>query len=107
MENCQVAVRGTDAWAAPELSNGGRATAKSDIYSYGLVVHFMASGEKHDGARVSYRRELHRSWVDLMKACLARQPEQRPSHSGVLARIAKLTEHPMASRTPPTTPTAR
>lgn len=100
-------MRGTDAWAAPELDRGARATTKSDVYSVGLVVHFMATGATPTpGRAVACPRTWHASWTDLVRACLARAPEHRPTHDTLIALIARLTEHPTA-RPPSTTTTHR
>ena len=90
-------------WAAPELDRGACATTKSDVYSVGLVVHFMAAGAAHTPGRpVTCPRTWHASWTDLVRACLARAPEHRPSHDTLLALIARLTDQPTA-RPPSTT----
>ena len=95
IKESQANIRGTDSWAAPELDHGGRATIKSDIFSFGLVVHFILSGEQHDAVRVTYPHSWNHTWVELMKCCLARDPERRPSHDCVISHIAKLSEFPI------------
>ena len=95
----QANIRGTDAWAAPELDHGGRASIKSDIYSFGLVVHFIVSCEQHDAVRINYPHGWNNTWIELMKSCLARDPARRPSHDGVISLIAKLTELPTGRST--------
>ena len=96
-------MRGTDAWAAPELDRGACATTKSDVYSLGLVVHFMAVGAAAPlpGRAPACPRTWHASWTALVHACLARDPARRPSHDTLIALIARLTDLP-TSRPPST-----
>jgi serine/threonine protein kinase len=55
-------VIGTPLFAAPEILAGGRPSIESDVYSLGLVFHFMATGCLH-GSRQARRHTARRRTV--------------------------------------------
>jgi serine/threonine-protein kinase len=93
---------GTLAYAAPELLSGGEASARSDIYSAGLVMYEMAYGQHpYSGlsgtalveAVLTGTRSVAKSrstsvseGIDaLIEQCLLRQPALRFSDGAALA----------------------
>ena len=50
---CKV---GTFAWAAPEVLLGKACSEKADIYSFGVLLHELASGESPSN------RQLRKLW---------------------------------------------
>ncbi|HEX4951926.1 MAG TPA: protein kinase [Thermoanaerobaculia bacterium] len=87
---------GTPLYMAPELLAGGEPTAKSDLYSLGVLLFFLATGGKFplDAESVeelldrhreaggvslrSARKELPKELVQIIESCLAPKPEERP-----------------------------
>ena len=76
------AIVGTPAYLSPEVLQGGRATAQSDIWSLGVVLYDMALGEL----------PFHgRSFAELCSAILKDAPEPLPerAHPGLRAIIQR------------------
>lgn len=90
--NSNAGFVGTFSWAAPELLLGGKVTTKTDMYSFGVVLFEIVTGE------VPVRGHIHlpdapaccpQEVVDLMSACMSIQPEGRPTAKeayGILER---------------------
>lgn len=78
---------GTPAYMAPEVLAGGRATARSDIYSLGVLLYYLVTG--------SYPVEGH-TWTDflLAHARFERRPlgDLRPDiHAGFVRVVERAT----------------
>jgi serine/threonine-protein kinase len=95
---------GTPTYMAPEMVHGNTIDGRADIYSLGCVAYFLLTGQlvfeadtaiqvilKHVGEQPdppsmhttqTVPPELDR----LVMACLAKQPDDRPSSAAVLAR---------------------
>lgn len=76
-EDSSDVVMGTPAYMAPEQAQvGGKVTAKSDIYSLGVLMHelFYGANPSEEVAAVSLPKPLRA----IIAACLQRDPEQRP-----------------------------
>lgn len=85
---------GTVQWMAPEVLANQKYTEKADVFSFGIVVWEIVTGEcPYDGMtqiqaalgvlnrnlRPVIPRSCPKFLGQLMKACWARQPEARPS----------------------------
>jgi len=91
--------RGTAAFVAPEQHLGGPATAAADVYAWGALLAFAATGRPPFGAgsdaTVAYRAihgipdlsALPRGLRELVAAAMAPDPAARPSATDLLERL--------------------
>jgi len=73
---------GTFAWSAPEVLAGRRCTEKADIYSLGVVLWEICTGEapnRGDMRSLEAPEDCPQAIVDLYKQCVRESPEERPS----------------------------
>lgn len=84
----------TTSFASPEEEDGRPLDVRSDLYSLGGVLHFIATGERWPGAPSllrSRREDLPSSFRDLVADLLASSPEDRPPDTGhVLERLNQI-----------------
>ncbi|WVZ84973.1 hypothetical protein U9M48_031938 [Paspalum notatum var. saurae] len=90
----------TRGYCAPEYEKGGKATAKCDIYSLGVIIMELVTGRKD----ISDKNKVERKWRDrlersenhtplqvqqvtkclqIAERCMKANPEQRPSVSEI------------------------
>jgi hypothetical protein len=89
-------IAGTPAYMAPEQLRGGPVTAKTDLYSLGLILYEMFTGKRYTEAKASstsaasrdrsatrstvsdLTRELEPAVQRVIIRCLEEEPESRP-----------------------------
>ncbi len=85
---------GTFAYAAPELLMGARVSVAADMYSFGVILFQMISGEvPRRGAldmEVIRGAGVHQDVVRLVEACLAHDPGERPTARQAARLLGKL-----------------
>lgn len=96
---------GSASWTAPELLNHQHATEKVDIYSFAIVVWECLTREtphrdltafqiliqvSQHGLRPPVPSDAPLRLVDLMKACWAENPRERPSFSYILRQLSSI-----------------
>jgi len=113
-------LRGTPAYLAPELFEGSPPSARSDIYSLGVLLYFLVSGrlpvvgaslpelrERHaSGSRAllrDVRPDLPGEFVHVVDACTAPRPDDRPESAGA---VEALLDEALGLRTGPAAATA-
>jgi len=94
---------GSPATIAPELLEGARATAASDLYSFGALLHHMLLGQLPDRSdpaalRAPLRRRAGRPLSLLVLELLSPGAEQRPDALAVGRRLAAIEGLPQRRR---------
>ncbi|PSK84195.1 serine/threonine protein kinase [Murinocardiopsis flavida] len=92
-------VIGTPGYMAPEQISGERLTASADVFAWGAVMVFAATGKApftgdsvpaviHKVMTIEPDlRHLPEPWQSLLGACLAKDPADRPSSDALLMRL--------------------
>ena len=80
---------GNPAYAAPEASNPRQQTPKMDVYSLGVLLIEMASGQfpDSDNLAVQMRGISPPGLAGLIRRCINEDPVRRPDISAVLAQL--------------------
>lgn len=94
-------------YLAPELAQGGRPTAKAEIYSVGCICYEVLAGKpafEADPPRPlqDVRPDLPHDLTDAVSACMERDTEWRPADlSYLLALLQSLHQEAKAAPPPP------
>jgi tetratricopeptide (TPR) repeat protein len=92
---------GTQSYMAPELRNGGKASRASDVFSLGIILYEMVTGQPpfkdtktiHPPIPPSKLvKGLSRKWDRAILPCLRQNPEERCSAEAVQAALVH--KHP-------------
>ncbi len=96
---------GTTCWLAPELIKDNTGTETIDVYAFGIVLWELATREEvyhnlsaaqiisrvaNEGLRPPLPAEC--PWRDVMAACWAEDPLDRPSFAAIFAALSRLHE---------------
>ncbi|PRW57729.1 Serine threonine- kinase CTR1 [Chlorella sorokiniana] len=88
---------GTFAWAAPELLLARQCTQKVDIYSWGVLLWEIVTGERPQRGQLRLPRvpeECPQAASDLLLQCLHQDPAQRPTALELMQRLEPLVGPP-------------
>ena len=77
----------TIAWAAPEVVYRKRATEKIDIWSFGIILWEVVTGNMPGPGQLLLPPSTPPALQDLYSRCTAEEPEKRPSAAGLLQAL--------------------
>lgn len=99
---------GTPEWMAPEVLRSEACTEKCDLYSYGVILYELVTGERpwskcqnraqvigavgYNKQRLELPNDLQPQVASLITDCWMEAPAQRPSFAEVLDRLAVLKD---------------
>jgi len=84
---------GTFAWSAPEVLTGRRCSEKADIYSFGIVLFEICTGEapvRGDMRPLRAPDDCPEEVVSLYERCVAEDPQIRPTAKELVDIISGL-----------------
>lgn len=84
---------GTFAWSAPEVLSGKRCTEKVDLYSFGVVIWEVCTGDvpvRGEMRPLTAPQDCPQEVVDLYERCISEHPEARPTAAELLTILASL-----------------
>ncbi|XP_016418156.1 mitogen-activated protein kinase kinase kinase 11-like [Sinocyclocheilus rhinocerous] len=106
----KMSTAGTYAWMAPEVIKSSTFSKGSDIWSYGVLLWELLTGEAPyrgiDGLAVAYGVAVNKltlpipstcpePFTQLMSECWDQDPHRRPSFSSILQQLTALEEQVM------------
>ncbi|HVS38206.1 MAG TPA: protein kinase, partial [Gemmataceae bacterium] len=107
-------VVGTAEFLSPEQAAGKRVTARSDLYSFGVVLYTLLVGRppfmgeimdllhKHRYARfdppIEFAQDMPRDFNDVICDLMEKDPEKRPADGGLLLRRLEAIRRKNVSR---------
>ena len=83
---------GNPLYSAPEAHDPKRHSPKMDVYSFGLLLVEMCSGELFDDHEELIRTRIH-NWPEMVRVirlCIRPEPDQRPTMTQVLTELSQL-----------------
>jgi serine/threonine protein kinase len=84
---------GTFAWSAPEVLAGRRCTEKVDVYSWGVVLWEVCTGEapvRGDMRALRVPEECPPEVAELYRRCVEEEPQARPTAAEVVQALDAL-----------------
>ena len=83
---------GNPLYSAPEANDPKRHSPKMDVYSFGLLLVEMCSGELFDNHEELIRTRIH-NWpemVRIIRLCIRPEADRRPTMTQVLTELSQL-----------------
>ncbi|KAK9802780.1 hypothetical protein WJX73_002443 [Symbiochloris irregularis] len=87
--------RGTWSWQAPETILGQASSTPADIYSFGIVLHELMSGDpplRGSMREIRVPEEAPQEAVQLMEDCLLIDPQARPKAKQIVERLQAMVD---------------
>jgi len=107
VHSCESTIRGVLPFIAPEVFHTSKFTQKSDIYSFGIIMHLMATGEPPfrnrqfdrdllcdilNGLRPPMPDSAPEAYKELAERCCDADPDKRPDTLTILRYIDGIAE---------------
>ena len=86
---------GNPLYSAPESGNPSQQSVKMDVYSFGLLLIEMCSGELFNDHEELIRNRIG-DWpeiVTIIRPCIRRDPKRRPNIDAVLTQLTQIHLH--------------
>lgn len=83
-------IAGTPAYMAPEALGAGKSTPSSDIWSFGVILAQMLTGDVPtylDDSIETVLRRVPSRWRGLVRSCLSMDPRDRPTAAQLVAAL--------------------
>jgi len=87
----QQAAVGTFVWSAPEVLMGGKCSNKVDVFSLGVILHELITGDKPKRGHLRHLRvpeDCPQGVANLVAACIESKPVDRPTARQVADLLA-------------------
>ena len=88
---------GNVSYASPEMANPLQQSVKMDVFSYGILLLEMCTGQFPDSKKQpSSLQQLDTSWpgmAGIVRGCLKMDPNQRPSMADLLEKLERLSSN--------------
>lgn len=83
---------GTFAWSAPEVLAGRQCTEKADIYSWGVVLWEICTGESpvRGAMRPLTEEDCPSQLIDLHARCVSEDPSLRPTAKEIVGELIEI-----------------
>jgi hypothetical protein len=81
---------GNPLYSAPEVNDPKRHSPKMDVYSFGLLLVEMCSGELFDNYEELIHTRISADWpemVAVIRPCIRQDPRRRPSAADVISQL--------------------
>ena len=78
---------GNPTYAAPEAGDHNKQSIKMDIFSFGVLLIEMLTGEFPEEQKRLLCKIHHQPLLALIRQCLSTQPEERPSASDIINEL--------------------
>jgi serine/threonine protein kinase len=87
-QKVKLSLMGTYEYMSPEQQEGREVTVKSDIYSLGLIIYRMLTGEKAKGRfSLPSKYGIDKKWDVIIEKTLALKPEERYSSTAEIIQV--------------------
>ena len=90
-EQLQTGCPGSPAYSAPEVDHPNQQSTKMDIFSFGVLLLEMLTGEfpDCDNRASQLCKVLHQTLLSLIQRCLEQRKEDRPTANDIIAELTR------------------
>ena len=90
-EQLQTGCPGSPAYSAPEVDHPNQQSTKMDIFSFGVLLLEMLTGEfpDCDNRASQLCKVLHQTLLSLIQRCLEQRKEDRPTANDIITELSR------------------